>query len=163
MTADAFAAEVCSHRRGLYCFAWMRCRDRMQAEDLAHDTIVKALQARDSFDGRNMSAWLLRILCNHHYSLKRRARFETTEPPPVEPVYAFTGDVACDVDAVLDEVAALPKHYRDALLSLVANDGEYGAYNDVARELGVTLSSVRHYIFRGRAVMRAKFATSEAA
>lgn len=134
----------------------------MLAEDLAHETIVRALQARHQFDGHNMSAWLLRILCNVQYTLKRRGRFEITEEPLMEPVSTFTGEATCDLVRALEHVNALPRSYRAALLSLAENSGDYGAYNDVAREMGVGVGAVKKYIFRGRAAMRAKFAMEAA-
>ena len=159
VSADDFATAVCSHRPGLVHFA-RRYGNTAAAEDLAHDTIVKALQARERFDGRNLSAWLLRILVNHHHTLHRKAKFETNAPPPHEPTCRHMGEFTCDAATALKHVCELPRSYRDVLLSLAWNDG---VYPDVARDLGIAHGTVKSGVSRGRALMRAKFATSEAA
>ncbi len=49
----------------LYSHAFWLTRDRAEAEDLAQETISKALRAFDSFqDGTNFKAWVFRILRN---------------------------------------------------------------------------------------------------
>ena len=56
-------------------YALSLTRDRDAADDLVHDTVVKALTGRASFEpGTNLSAWVFRIQRNEFISGLRRLR-----------------------------------------------------------------------------------------
>src|SRR5215472_14402521 len=60
------------------------CRNPSDGEDLAQETVVKALAARASFTpGTNLKAWLFMIARNQFYSIKRRAWRSTPLDPEV--------------------------------------------------------------------------------
>src|SRR6201985_3996306 len=62
-------------------------RDRDAADDLVHDTVIKALTGRESFEpGTNLSAWVFRIQRNEFISGLRRMR----PPVPVDSASAET-------------------------------------------------------------------------
>jgi RNA polymerase sigma-70 factor (ECF subfamily) len=49
----------------LRVYALSLTRDRDAADDLVHDTVIKALTGRESFEpGTNLSAWVFRIQRN---------------------------------------------------------------------------------------------------
>src|SRR6476646_5698212 len=53
----------------LRVYALSLTRDRDAADDLVHDTVIKALTGRDSFEpGTNLSAWVFRIQRNEFMS-----------------------------------------------------------------------------------------------
>lgn len=59
----------------LRVYALSLTRDRNSADDLVHDTVVKALTGRHSFEpGTNLSAWVFRIQRNEFISGLRRTR-----------------------------------------------------------------------------------------
>lgn len=59
----------------LRIYALSLTRDRDSAEDLVHDTVIKALTGRNSFQpGTNLAAWLFRIQRNEFISGLRRRR-----------------------------------------------------------------------------------------
>ncbi len=59
----------------LRVYALSLTRDRDAADDLVHDTVVKALSGRASFEpGTNLSAWVFRIQRNEFISGLRRLR-----------------------------------------------------------------------------------------
>jgi RNA polymerase sigma factor (sigma-70 family) len=152
---DTFAENVCASRGRLIAFAYSRCRSLSHAEDLAHDVIVKALQARRQFDGRNLMAWLLRIMVNQHVSLHRRAKTRSTARALLDEATPCRGAAMCDLSTVLDRVRELPNGYREVLLSLVWNVGHNGYY-DVADELGVTHATVKSRLSHARDALAAK-------
>jgi len=63
----------------LRAFARFLVRDRVAADDLVQDTIVRALAAIDQFQpGTNLKAWLFTILRNQFYEQGRRRKREAT-------------------------------------------------------------------------------------
>ena len=59
----------------LRVYALSLTRDRDAADDLVHDTVIKALTGRESFEpGTNLSAWVFRIQRNEFISGLRRMR-----------------------------------------------------------------------------------------
>ena len=59
----------------LRVYALSLTRDRDAADDLVHDTVIKALTGRQSFEpGTNLSAWVFRIQRNEFISGLRRTR-----------------------------------------------------------------------------------------
>ena len=76
----------------LRIYALSLTRDRDAADDLVHDTVIKALTGRNSFQpGTNLAAWLFRIQRNEFISGLRRRRptvpvdtaiAESLDPPP---------------------------------------------------------------------------------
>ena len=70
--ARAFEAALLAEQRMLRRRALQMARSPDAADDLVQDTLMLAWAARDSFDGRYMGAWLLRIMRNRFISLVRR-------------------------------------------------------------------------------------------
>ena len=73
-----FEQLIEQHVDGLYRAAMRYTRDPQRAEDLVHDTVVRALRFRDSFTmGTNFKAWIYTILTNtfiHKYRRQQRER-----------------------------------------------------------------------------------------
>ena len=70
----AFKAELVTLIPHLRAFARTLTGDATAADDLAQDAMVKAWDARASFQmGTNMKAWTFMILRNQFYSDKRRS------------------------------------------------------------------------------------------
>ena len=63
MDANAFAAEIDTHRRYLLRVAQLQLRDPDLAEDVVQEAIVAALTARQGFTGKSsLKTWLTGIL-----------------------------------------------------------------------------------------------------
>jgi RNA polymerase sigma-70 factor (ECF subfamily) len=68
------ATQIVKLRPRLLRFAWSLTRDREAAEDLAQETIARALASQWRFQpGTNLKAWLFRILRNIHLNVLRAA------------------------------------------------------------------------------------------
>ena len=71
---EAFKRELVQLIPHLRAFARTLCGDPAAADDLAQDAMMKAWDARASFQmGTNMKAWTFMILRNQFYSEKRRS------------------------------------------------------------------------------------------
>src|SRR5689334_13741687 len=74
---DEFEALLESHLDGLYRVALRYTRDPATAEDLVHDTAVRALRFRDRFElGTNFKAWIYTVLTHTFIHRYRRAKRE---------------------------------------------------------------------------------------
>ena len=75
---EAFRRELVRLIPHLRAFARTLCGDPTAADDLAQDAMLKAWDARASFEmGTNMKAWTFMILRNQFYSEKRRSWRQT--------------------------------------------------------------------------------------
>ncbi len=142
---------------------------RDAAEDAVSEVYVKARQAQVLYDPRHsFAAWIMSIARHYCFDLLRRRRVEAR---------LFTAD-EIDADALPDTAARgqtpltrvvdresrqavraaierLPRHYR---LPLVLRYYEELAYDDIARELGVTRQDVATLLFRAKQKLRAALA-----
>jgi RNA polymerase sigma-70 factor (ECF subfamily) len=127
-----------------------------QAEDLVQLTLVKAFQAWDSFDGRYLRSWLIRILRNERLMALRSERPESSidEMPEGELAEApFWDEVSwrIEADRVLMELESLPDIYQ---LAIQLIDVEQMTYEEAAEALGVPIGTVRSRLFRAREMLR---------
>ncbi len=74
---------LAQHGHALFRYAFVRLRDRAQAEDLVQETLLAALQARHGFGGRSTErTWLIGIL---KHKLVDHLRKSARERPLGEP------------------------------------------------------------------------------
>jgi len=134
----------------LRIYALSLTRDRDRADDLVHDTVVKALAGRHSFQpGTNLAAWLMRIQRNEFISGVRKQR--PTVPVDTEiaeslttPAYQESGLVMREFVSAFSELAPTQ---REALLLAVL---EGLPYEVIAEHTGVSVGTVKSRISRGR-------------
>jgi RNA polymerase sigma-70 factor (ECF subfamily) len=115
--SEGMKADIVAAIPSLRAFAVSLSGNPDRADDLVHDTLLKALGSMDSFtEGTNLIAWLFTILRNAYYSEYRKRRRETADPD---------GALA----ARLEAPAAQPGHmdlldFREALQKLPADQRE---------------------------------------
>ncbi|TAJ87500.1 sigma-70 family RNA polymerase sigma factor [Reyranella sp.] len=134
----------------LRIYALSLTRDRDAAEDLVHDTVVKALTGRHSFQpGTNLAAWLFRIQRNEFISGLRRRRptvpvdtaiAESLSHPP----HQDSGLIMREFMSAFGKLAAAQ---REALLLAVL---EGLPYETIADHTGVSVGTVKSRISRAR-------------
>ena len=135
----------------LRAFARSLTGDPTAADDLAQDAMVKAWDARASFEiGTNMKAWTFMILRNQFYSEKRRSwRQSQLDQEAAERTLVAIDDPASPV--ALDELrmglAMLPAEQREALV-LVGAGGF--AYEEAAVICGCAVGTVKSRVSRAR-------------
>jgi RNA polymerase sigma-70 factor (ECF subfamily) len=134
----------------LRIYALSLTRDRDAADDLVHDTVIKALTGRNSFQpGTNLAAWLFRIHRNEFISGLRRRRptvpvdtaiAESLSHPP----HQDSGLVMREFMSAFGKLAAAQ---REALLLAVL---EGLPYETIAEHTGVSVGTVKSRISRAR-------------
>ncbi|MGH2450214.1 MAG: RNA polymerase sigma factor [Candidatus Limnocylindria bacterium] len=90
--ASAFGVLYDRHYAAVYRYAFLRVRDRMEAEDVTSDVFLRALRSLHRYEPRApFAAWLVRIARNAIIDRARRAaRLEARErsltlPEPADP------------------------------------------------------------------------------
>ena len=152
---EAFKAELVTLIPHLRAFARTLCGDATAADDLAQDAMMKAWDARSSFQmGTNMKAWTFMILRNQFYSEKRRSwRQSQLDQEAAERTLVAVDDPEAPV--ALDELrlslGMLPPDQREALI-LVGAGGF--AYEEAAEICGVAVGTVKSRVSRARKALQ---------
>ena len=139
----------------LRAFARTLTGDPTAADDLAQDAMMKAWDARASFQlGTNMKAWTFMILRNQFYSEKRRSWRQTQlDQEAAERTLVAPDDPESPV--ALDElrlsIAMLPPEQREALI-LVGAGGF--AYEEAAEICGCAVGTVKSRVSRARRALQ---------
>ena len=139
----------------LRAFARTLTGDPTAADDLAQDAMMKAWDARASFEmGTNMKAWTFMILRNQFYSEKRRSwRQSQLDQEAAERTLVAIDDPAAPV--ALDELrlglAMLPSEQREALV-LVGAGGF--AYEEAAEICNCAVGTVKSRVSRARRALQ---------
>jgi RNA polymerase sigma-70 factor (ECF subfamily) len=153
---EAFKRELVALIPQLRAFARTLTGDATAADDLAQDAMLKAWDARNSYQmGTNMKAWTFMILRNQFYSEKRRSWRQTQLDPEVaERTLVATDDPESPV--ALDELrlglAMLPAEQREALI-LVGAGGF--AYEEAAVICDCAVGTVKSRVSRARRALQA--------
>lgn len=152
----AFKRELVGLIPHLRAFARTLCGDATAADDLAQDAMLKAWDARASYQmGTNMKAWTFMILRNQFYSEKRRSWRQTQlDQEAAERTLMAVDDPESPV--ALDELrmalSTLPDEQREALV-LVGAGGF--AYEEAADICGCAVGTVKSRVSRARRALQA--------
>ena len=152
----AFKAELVALIPHLRAFARTLAGDPTSADDLAQDAMMKAWDARASYQmGTNMKAWTFMILRNQFYSEKRRSWRQTQlDQEAAERTLVAVDDPEAPV--ALDELrlglSMLPAEQREALI-LVGAGGF--AYEEAADICGCAVGTVKSRVSRARRALQA--------
>ncbi len=144
----------------LRAFARSLCGDPTAADDLAQDAMMKAWDARASFQmGTNMKAWTFMILRNQFYSEKRRSwRQSQLDQDVAERTLLAVDDPEAPI--ALDELRlalrSLPDEQREALV-LVGAGGF--AYEEAAEICNCAVGTVKSRVSRARRAVQAALVT----
>lgn len=151
----AFKKELVALIPQLRAFARTLCGNATAADDLAQEAMMKAWDARASFEmGTNMKAWTFMILRNQFYSEKRRSWRQTQlDQEAAERTLVAIDDPAAPI--ALDELRMglnqLPPEQREALI-LVGAGGF--AYEEAADICGVAVGTVKSRVSRARRALQ---------
>jgi len=152
----AFRDQLVTLIPHLRAFARTLTGDATAADDLAQDAMMKAWDARASYQmGTNMKAWTFMILRNQFYSDKRRSWRQTQlDQEAAERTLVAVDDP--EAPLALDELrlalATLPEEQREALV-LVGAGGF--AYEEAAAICNCAVGTVKSRVSRARRALAA--------
>ncbi|MCS6901488.1 MAG: sigma-70 family RNA polymerase sigma factor [Myxococcales bacterium] len=166
---DSFEKDALAHLDAMYSVACRLTRNPVQAEDLVHDALVKAMRAREQFQpGTNMKAWLLRIVTTTFLNQYKRGGLErdVLEGPNADPLAdgwmssstmrAMRDAESLALQPLLQEelqaaLEALPEEFR---LAVVLSDVEEMSYKEIADIMGCPMGTVMSRLHRGRKLLK---------
>jgi RNA polymerase sigma-70 factor (ECF subfamily) len=152
---NIFRKELVALIPHLRAFARTLTGDPTAADDLAQDAMMKAWDARQSFQlGTNMKAWTFMILRNQFYSEKRRSwRQSQLDQEAAERTLIAVDDPEAPValDELRQGLAMLPPEQREALI-LVGAGGF--AYEEAADICGCAVGTVKSRVSRARKALQ---------
>jgi RNA polymerase sigma-70 factor (ECF subfamily) len=147
---DSFHEQLKVLLPRLRVYALSLTRDRDAADDLVHDTVVKALAGRESFQaGTNLSAWLFRIQRNEFISGLRRVRPSVPVDTAIAEALAHAPhqESRLVMREFMTAFGKLSAVQREALL-LAVLDGK--SYEAIAELTGVSVGTVKSRVSRAR-------------
>ena len=147
-TIESFYRE---HARSVFAFLLSLSRDRSLAEDLTHDTFIKATRSLSGFRGGDPKAWLFTIARSVFIDHIRRRRPEPTEHIDTT---AVTGPDVEERDVIDAALSRLPERQRMALL-LVDHAGM--SYSEMAAVVGVSPAAAKGLLHRARNAFRTAY------
>jgi RNA polymerase sigma-70 factor (ECF subfamily) len=159
-----FEAQVLPHLDAAHRFARWLAADKVEADDLVQEAILRAFRGFDGLRGGDVKAWLLAILRNCHATALQQRRRRVLVPLPSDGdardghslIAAEQGPEAASIDA--DEgralrrlIAALPEEQRE---TLVLKEIEDLSYREIAHITHVPIGTVMSRLARARAHLR---------
>jgi RNA polymerase sigma factor (sigma-70 family) len=151
LTEDrALGQEIAALLPDLRAFARFLIRNPAAADDLVHDTVVRALAATDQFHpGTSLKAWLFTIQRNAFYEQARRAQRESaamrTHADTVQGAVDAGAAAAADLARM---IWRLPPRLREALVLVGA---QQLTHEEAAAVCGVRPGTMRARLAEARA------------
>ena len=146
--------EILCHLPALRRYALGLARNFHAAEDLVHDTVVKAYSCVDKFQpGSNFRAWLFTILRNTFYSGMRKQKREVADSDGLYGATLVTQpehDGRLAMGEFLNAFGQLSSEHRD-IVTLVGVAGH--SYNVASRMIGIPVGTAKSRLSRARALL----------
>ncbi len=148
---ERFRQQLIGVLPAIRAFARGLCGRRDLADDLAQEAVLKAWQARNSFQpDTNFKAWIFMILRNHYFSERRKHARSVAWDPDVaerELVTAPSQEVSAELGDLRRAMKTLSAEQREALI-LVAAGGF--AYEEAAAIAGCATGTIKSRVARAR-------------
>jgi len=147
--------QALAHADALYNLARHLTGSASAAEDLVQETYARALGAAGGFDGRNLKAWLFKILRNAFIDLYRRKKKHPEVHGPID-ADLLRDDVALDPlrNVVAADIEAALATLGDDARAVILLDLEGLTELEVADVLGCAVGTVKSRLSRARMMLR---------
>ena len=156
--AAAFEELVRRHLRAAYSTALAVTNDPTDAEDVAQDAFIAALERLDECqDPDRFSGWLLRIVRNRALNLQRSQGVRAAQPLGDAATAPSSADPARETDrALLREqlTAALGELTETQRQVVLMHDLEGYKHREIGEVLGVSEGASRFHLSTARAALR---------
>lgn len=163
--ALSIGQQALAYADTLYNLARYLTGSASDAEDLVQETYVRALGAAAGFDGRNLKAWLFRILRNTFIDNRRKQKhnptrggLDTIQPDVEGPIDAdlLRDDLEINQlrNVVASEIEAALMTLTEEARTVILLDLEGLTEVEVAEVLGCAVGTVKSRLSRARMSLR---------
>jgi RNA polymerase sigma factor (sigma-70 family) len=134
------------HLDAVYNYARWLARNDNDAQDVAHDAVLRALEYSDTFKGDRVRPWLLTIVRNTFYTWLKENR-------PVEMVESFDEETHgtplrnADRRVLAAALESLPREYREPI---ILREMEAFSYKEIGALLEIPIGTVMSRLARAR-------------
>ena len=160
--AGAFEALVSRHYPACLRYAAHMLGDRMEAEDVVQETLLRAHRALGRYEERQQfRGWLFQILVNRcrTAAAQRTLRVQRANEQPPDAGVARDGSVAFELRSELAvALQVLDARHREAFLLKL---GEELEYEEIARLTGASVPALKMRVKRARDQVRARWKEME--
>jgi len=148
-SAQLFEIAARAHSKRLLAIARAVVGNRASPEDVVQQALVNLYQHRDRYDWHQPGGLLRRAVVNEALRILRQPRMASVTVEMPGRAREGAGDLIDGetVQRVRDAIAALPEHFRAAL---VLCEYEQMAYLQIAEVLGASVPQVKTWIHRAR-------------
>lgn len=154
----SFESMVLPHLDAAYNLArWLTHNDN-DAQDVVQEACLRAYRGFATFHGGEARAWLLTVVRNSAFDLRKRAGSMTHMEAPEEVVEADR--LTCEPSAILSRIdnttivrraiELLPVDYREVI---VLRELQGMSYKEIAGVIGVPMGTVMSRLSRGRRML----------
>jgi len=157
----AFDLLIDRYKRQVYSLIYRLVRHPTDAEDLAHDTFIKAYRALSTYDPRYpFITWLFRIAhnttidhlrANKAHLLAIDDEDNLLEVECLDERLMATADRLSDKSLIEKALASLPPNYREVLY--LRHQQEL-SYEEISQTLNIPEGTVKIRLFRARNMMK---------
>jgi len=151
-----FSSEMAEHLPRLRRYARSLLHDRVRADDLVQDTMMRALEKAHLYQhDTNLRGWLVTIMHNEHVNAtRRRARgpIYVSDDAISELGRSETQEAPVELREIRRAVERLPQDQREPLILHWLHGLKY---EEIAEEMGLPLGNVQSRISRARKALRA--------
>ena len=148
---QGFGEEVIAQIPALRVFARSLCRDRVEADDLVQETLLRAIENIHRFrPGTNLRAWLFTILRNSWYTgaAKRRREIADEEGHYAARLIAEASqEWTAELTSLQTALGALPPEHREAIVLVGAAGLSYQEAADIS---GCAVGTIKSRVNRAR-------------
>jgi RNA polymerase sigma-70 factor (ECF subfamily) len=151
--ADTFQNQLVANLPAMTAFAVMLTRNRSAADDLVHDTVVRALSREELFTpGTNLKAWLFTIMRNLHINNLRaghRSRIVDIDDDllPNLASAAPNQEHRLVLKELFRAIGGLNRDQQEVLSLVVGQDM---SYEEAAQVCGCPIGTIRSRLARAR-------------
>ncbi len=156
MKADILVSLYRSHAQFIYRYLLKHGCRREVAEDIVHDSFVKALEHIDNITPVKLPSWIFRVALNGYRSYLKKA--STREELLIEEEHFFKNfSIDSDIEDMLLSNEKT-KEFRDCLNGLKESYKELLilryemelSYKDIGEILGIPEAHIKTYLYRAR-------------
>lgn len=154
---DTIESKILEHREQLLGFIRSRISDPHAAEDILHDSLIKAMGSREQLDDEDkLVAWFYQILRNAIIDRRRRQKTQAkyVEKYAREAELRETPEEQESVCQCFRElIPTLKDEYQEMIEAMELGDGDS---EQVAEELGITTNNLKVRRYRARRQLKGR-------